>query len=277
MRYIVPQLRMASDQVFPTSAQRNERSCRHHCSYTKPQNLVRHPTPPFPHLLSFRCHSELPLQSFNAQLLSKRVSTPYIDSPPSSPTNNPAMLLTKPLSTFLNANRSPHIHTLLLITPTGKLLSSSSSVPASLLRNQATIACSVWELYGPITSAGTISASLPPNPASSSDDEDNNAHQSSDPSVSSILIQLETGTMVIRALRCSLLFVVIGPCPLASSTSARRLTQGLSYLSVQSATSPPASSHSQTNGEVTERRPDGSSTNLYGLGGGVGAADGGEH
>lgn len=77
--------------------------------------------------------------------------------------------------------------------------------------------------------------------------------------------------MVIRALRCSLLFVVIGPSP-APSTSVRGLTQGISYLSVQSATSPPASSHSQTNGDGAERRPGGSSASLNGLGGGGTAA-----
>jgi hypothetical protein len=191
------------------------------------------------------------------------------------------MLLTKPLSIFLNANRSPHIHTLFLVTPTGKLLSSSSSAPATLLRNQATIACSVWELYNPITSAGTISAALPSDSDSDSDsassrssdhddDKDESAHRGADPAVSSILVQLETGTMVIRALRCSLLFVVIGPSP-PPSTSVRGLTQGVSYLSVQSATSPPASSHSQTNGEGAERRLDGGSASLNGLGGGAGA------
>jgi hypothetical protein len=185
------------------------------------------------------------------------------------------MLLTKPLSTFLNANRSPHIHTLFLVTPAGKLLSSSSSAPATLLRNQATIACSVWELYHPITTAGTISASLPSLSDSDSDsDKDENLHQSPDPAVSSILIQLETGTMVIRALRCSLLFVVIGPSP-APSTALRGLTQGVSYLSVQSAASPPTSSHSQTNGDGAERRLEGSSAGLNGLGGGGGAAPAG--
>jgi hypothetical protein len=181
------------------------------------------------------------------------------------------MLLTKPLSTFLNANRSPHIHTLLLVTPAGKLLSSSSSAPASLLRNQATVACSVWELYGPIAAAGTIGVALPSTSASSDDDEDYSAHRTADPGVSSILIQLETGTMIIRALRCSLLFVVIGPSP-ASQTGVRGLTQGVSHLSMQSATSPPASSHSQTNGEGAERRQEGSFANFNGLGGGGGGA-----
>jgi hypothetical protein len=80
--------------------------------------------------------------------------------------------------------------------------------------------------------------------------------------------------MVIRALRCSLLFVVIGPSP-ASSAGVQGLTQGVSYLSVQSTTSPPASSHSQTNGEGTERRQDGNYTNLNGLGAGAAAPTGG--
>ena len=77
--------------------------------------------------------------------------------------------------------------------------------------------------------------------------------------------------MVIRALRCSLLFVVIGPSP-APSTPMRGLTQGVSYLSVQSAASPPTSSHSQTNGDGAERRLEGSSASLNGLSSGGGAA-----
>lgn len=81
--------------------------------------------------------------------------------------------------------------------------------------------------------------------------------------------------MVIRALRCSLLFVVIGPSP-APSTSVRGLTQGISYLSVQSAASPPASSHAHANWEGAERRLDnsGSTTNVNGLGGGAVSAAG---
>jgi hypothetical protein len=192
------------------------------------------------------------------------------------------MLLTKPLTTFLNANLTPYIHTLFLCTPTGKLLSSSSShIPASTLRAQATLACSIWNLYKPLTAAGTISAALPSSHSTDSkhDDDDKEEEEEdeneggvaeSDPNISSIIIQLDHGTMHVRALKCSLLFVVIGPSPSppsASSTSLRGLRQDLSYLSVASAASPPTSSHSVINGEGTvERRQGSSSSNLNGLG-----------
>ena len=188
------------------------------------------------------------------------------------------MLLTKPLHTFLNANRTPYIHTLLLVTPTGKLLSSSSSVPASTLRAQATYACSIWALYKPLIATGTLTSALPipsqsrndDNSDEEDDEEDNEnipdaAHRSADPDVSSITIQLEEGIMIIRALKCSLLFVVIGPAPpapsAASSASLQGLRHDLSYLSVSSAGAPASSGAASTE----KRLGNASYTSLNGL------------
>jgi hypothetical protein len=178
------------------------------------------------------------------------------------------MLLTKPLQNFLNANRTPYVHTLLLVTPTGKLLSSSSPIPASTLRAQATHACSIWSLYKPLIAAGTITSALPSPFHDEEEDEDDHtmARRAADPGISSITIQLEKGVMIIRALKCSLLFVVVGPLPAsasASSSSPHGLRQGLSFLSVASAASPPTSSHSGIEGRG--RRHDASFTSLNGL------------
>jgi len=146
------------------------------------------------------------------------------------------MLLTKHLSNFLNANRSPQLHTILLVTPTGKLLSSSSPLPSSTLRNQATLACSLWELYAPLVEDGTVEASLP---------SDGHEHESEPDTerkdLSSILIQLDHGIMIIRELKCSLFLVTIG-LPPSSTTSPppqlQHLSQGLGYLALHQSTQP---------------------------------------
>lgn len=113
------------------------------------------------------------------------------------------MLLTKRLSTFLANNASPQLHTLLLLSPTGKILSSSSPSSASVLRTQATLACSLWNIYHPFpsTTSSIISSSLPNSTPSPDSDKDLN----------SITIQLSHGIMVIRVLQSGLLFVAIGP------------------------------------------------------------------
>ncbi len=138
------------------------------------------------------------------------------------------MLLTNHLSNFLNANRNPQLHTILLVTPTGKLLSSSSPLPSSTLRNQATLACSLWELYTPLVEDGTVQASLP------SDNHEQELEPSTDrKDISSILIQLDHGIMIIRALKCSLFLVSIGlPPSSTNSTPQQPLSQGLGFLTL---------------------------------------------
>lgn len=122
------------------------------------------------------------------------------------------MLLTKPLSTFLSQNVSPQLPTLLLISPTGKLLSSSSPLPASILRSQSTIACTHWDIYQNSNLNDRIAPTLPgvAGQASSS--------RASSLDLASMVLQLTQGVMVIRALSCGLLFVAIGPSITPSAT-----------------------------------------------------------
>ena len=116
------------------------------------------------------------------------------------------MLLTKRLTTFLSQSTTPQLQTLLLLSPTGKLLCSSSPSPASTLRTQATLACSLWNLYHPFnnSTSSLASSSLPPSPTS-------REIRDSEKDLSCITIQLEYGIMCIRALSSGLLFVAIGP------------------------------------------------------------------
>lgn len=149
------------------------------------------------------------------------------------------MLLTKRLTTFLNDNTSPHLHTLLLLTPTGKLLSSSSPLPASTLRMQSTIASSLWSQYSSSQSmtSSLVSASLPDVPNAVS------GNTTAGREISNILIQLEFGIMVIRGLQSGLLFVAIGPSstpPVASQRSHHQLTSLPSHLSPPSSPLPPS-------------------------------------
>ncbi|TVY59685.1 hypothetical protein LSUE1_G009267 [Lachnellula suecica] len=112
------------------------------------------------------------------------------------------MLLTKPLTTFLSQNVTQQLPTLLLISPTGKLLSSSSTLPASSLRTQSTVACTMWNLYQP-SASDRIASALPQTRSSSAN--------TNSADLSSITVQLSQGIMVIRSLSCGLLFVAIGP------------------------------------------------------------------
>ncbi|KAI9736523.1 MAG: hypothetical protein M1818_006034 [Claussenomyces sp. TS43310] len=183
------------------------------------------------------------------------------------------MLFTKPLTTFLNANRTAQLQTLALITPSGKVLSSSSTSSAPVLRAQATLACSLWALYNPLAATGTLTSSLPPHTQGEEEEEEeededdddvenvNNRDHPADPEVSSVLIQLEHGTMVIRALRCSLLFIAIAPPSPASSippsSGLRPLHHDLAHRALAtSLSSSPPSSHagSSINGDARESR-----------------------
>lgn len=118
------------------------------------------------------------------------------------------MLFTKNLTEFLSKNTNPTLPTLLLVSPAGKLLSSSSTLPASRLRTQATLSHSLWTLYFP--SVSFISAALP-----ASEQEAADKHE-----LSTITIQLTHGLMIIRALKCGLLFVAINTCNILSRESA---------------------------------------------------------
>jgi hypothetical protein len=155
-----------------------------------------------------RCHSTYPplpiIQTWLILPAPSQSPRPPTTHHPLS-TMSQTMLLTKPLSTFLATHTSPQLPTLLLLSPTGKLLSSSSPSAASTLRTQATLACSLWTLYHPFqtTTSPLVASALPSSDLSqtlSSNQEDLNA----------ITIQLEFGIMCIRALKSGLLFVAIG-------------------------------------------------------------------
>jgi hypothetical protein len=166
-----------------------------------------------------------------------------IPSSPFSPISS-TMLLTKRLTTFLSQNTTPHLPTLLLLSPAGKLLSSSSPLPASNLRTQATLACSLWALYQPNVSSLITSALPPPQSTSNTNPRGSDATISSTTTaaenghdLAAITIQLSHGVMVIRALSCGLLFVAIGP----SSIGVPSPSQTLHAQSISSHTSPPSS------------------------------------
>ncbi|KAI0849816.1 hypothetical protein F5Y00DRAFT_234920 [Daldinia vernicosa] len=122
---------------------------------------------------------------------------------PSSPT--PSLLLTKRLTAFLSANLGPQVHTAVLTTLSGKLLAHASPHPVGTLRTQCTVAASVWALY---STPETVAEALPQSQSSQS-----TSCPSSPSSLtpSAVTIQLVAGVMVIRRLRCGLLFVCIGP------------------------------------------------------------------
>ncbi|KAF7923262.1 hypothetical protein BELL_0033g00050 [Botrytis elliptica] len=149
----------------------------------------------------------------------------------SHPPQSQTMLLSKRISTFLQNNISPHLHTLMLLTPTGKLLSTSSSSPASVLRHQGTLALSLWTLYSPFP-AQTVSDALPPN------GEASNGRTPKSRETKSILIQMELGIMVIRLLACGLLFVAIGPTPGASGTTTPQIQREGGLISISQPASP---------------------------------------
>ncbi|TGJ88183.1 hypothetical protein E0Z10_g578 [Xylaria hypoxylon] len=113
----------------------------------------------------------------------------------------PPLLLTKRLTAFLRANLSPQIHTSLITTVAGKLLTHASPHSVAALRTQATVAASLWALYAAPSTSTSIESALP-------------SHASTlvgKPTSSAITVQLAGAVVAIRYLRCGLLFVCIGP------------------------------------------------------------------
>ncbi|KAI1100620.1 hypothetical protein F4804DRAFT_39533 [Jackrogersella minutella] len=129
--------------------------------------------------------------------------------PPNAPT--PSLLLTKRLTAFLSSNLSPQIHTAVLTTLSGKLLAHASPHPVHALRTQCTVAASIWALYSTPPAAGTTVAEAlppPPPPQTTTTTTHPDTHA---PVPNAVTIQLTGGVMVIRHLRCGLLFVCVGP------------------------------------------------------------------
>lgn len=161
----------------------------------------------------------------------------------SLPSQHPPLLLTKRLTSFLHANQTSQLPTLLVATQTGKLLAHASPNPVSLLRTHATVAASLFAIH--TSSAPALSAALPggahtPEGIPSSplrgddydDDGDADTYDEQEeeeeeedsrgrprpPPVApdllkpaTITVQLSGGTVLIRRLKCGLLFVCVGP------------------------------------------------------------------
>ncbi|KAL7783155.1 hypothetical protein V8C43DRAFT_318550 [Trichoderma afarasin] len=175
---------------------------------------------------------------------SKFTKTTAIEKSPtvamSVPTATPPLLLTKRLNTFLHSHQTAHLPTLLLTTSQGKLLAHASSQPVSVLRTHATVAASLLAIH--TSSSAAIPTALPgsrtPDPMSSSPGSphgsDDNHHLSHDEDEDAdgphatesarskqrprrtirpvtITVQLSEGTVIIRRLKCGLLFVCVGP------------------------------------------------------------------
>lgn len=159
------------------------------------------------------------------------------------------MLLTKRLTAFLSQNTTPQVPTLLLISPTGKLLASASSTPTSKLRTQSTLACTLWNLYQPyqnveshvLTDALDTEDETHGKSTSNGDPVPTISKRGEEEDPCSITIQLTEGVMVIRGLKCQLLFVAIGTTPSTQYPTSPKLHAQAQHLSSSSFGSPPAS------------------------------------
>ncbi|KAK7409008.1 hypothetical protein QQX98_008827 [Neonectria punicea] len=149
----------------------------------------------------------------------------------SYPNHTPPLLLTKRLTAFLHANQTPTLPTLLLTSPHGKLLAHASPQPVSILRTHATVAASLLAIHS--SSSPVLPSSLPgsrtPDPIGSSPPDEDDDGDADDEQLSqsqhqyqnspkakpikpaTITVQLSGGTVVIRRLKCGLLFVCVGP------------------------------------------------------------------
>ncbi|KAM5348767.1 hypothetical protein ACJ41O_008590 [Fusarium nematophilum] len=151
----------------------------------------------------------------------------------------PPLLLTKRLTAFLHANQTAQLPTLLLTTPHGKLLAHASPQPVAVLRTHATVAASLLAIHS--TSAPALASALPgsrtPDPIGSSppdedddrEDDDDDDDETTDRlsrsqqldshrsargrgiKPATVTVQLSSGTVVVRRLKCGLLFVCVGP------------------------------------------------------------------
>lgn len=124
----------------------------------------------------------------------------------------PPLLLTKRLTSFLQLNLSPQITTLLLLSPDGKLLAYASQppIPVATLRTHGTVAASLYTIHSNGADQDTIDAALPPGSRARRTSRGSGSSKGEGPLA--VTIQLESGTvLVIRRLRCGMLFVCMGP------------------------------------------------------------------
>ncbi|KUI59114.1 hypothetical protein VP1G_06343 [Cytospora mali] len=130
---------------------------------------------------------------------------------------HPPLLLTKRLTSFLHLNLSPQITTLLLLTPDGKLLAYASQppIPVATLRTHGTVAASLYTIHSNGTDLDSIDGALPPGSRGSTASRRRRRSSvvtSTGSGPLAVTIQLESGVvLVIRKLKCGMLFVCMGP------------------------------------------------------------------
>lgn len=124
----------------------------------------------------------------------------------------PPLLLTKRLTSFLQLNLSQQITTLLLLSPDGKLLAYASQpqIPVATLRTHGTVAASLYTIHSNGADQDTIDAALPPGSRARRTSRGSSSSSKSEGPLA-VTIQLESGTvLVIRRLKCGMLFVCMG-------------------------------------------------------------------
>ncbi|ROV91573.1 hypothetical protein VPNG_09736 [Cytospora leucostoma] len=138
---------------------------------------------------------------------------------------HPPLLLTKRLTSFLHLNLSPQLTTLLLLTPDGRLLAYASQppIPVATLRTHGTVAASLYAIHSNGTDPDTLDGALPPGSweftATRRRRRDSSNAASTGSAPLAVTIQLESGVvLVIRKLKCGMLFVCMGP-PTGESAS----------------------------------------------------------
>ncbi|KFA53156.1 hypothetical protein S40293_03106 [Stachybotrys chartarum IBT 40293] len=186
------------------------------------------------------------------------------------PNSTPPLLLTKRLAAFLHANQTPQLPTLLLTTAHGKLLAHASPHPVALLRTHATVAASLFAIYtsSSVALPSALPGARSPDPVASppparpgrddaldtedDDDDDDEEYEDdyeggsddagtarNDAAVRNaaravkpvtITVQLSGGTVVIRLLKCGLLFVCVGPAAAAAAAASDQPDQSQHLL-----------------------------------------------
>ena len=131
----------------------------------------------------------------------------------------PPLLLTKRLNGFLHANATPQLPTLLLTTCHGKLLAHASPLPVSALRTHATVAASLLSIHTSSSADGT-------GPADDAASQDTAVEGVAAVKPATITVQLSGGTVVIRGLKCGLLFVIVGPSVQLDAEAASQTSAG---------------------------------------------------
>ncbi|KAJ4423123.1 hypothetical protein N0V82_002252 [Gnomoniopsis sp. IMI 355080] len=170
-------------------------------------------------------------------------------------TRPPPLLLTKRLTSFLALNLTPTLNTLLLLTPDGKLLAyaSNPSLPVTTLRTHGTVAASLFAIHTSGTDRETVGGAL--------GGRGDGGGSAPEDAPLAVTIQLETGVvLVIRRLRCSMLFVAMGPPqPISTENSSRPQTQHQQHAHFQPLAGAIAgtagSSPAHTNGDQSPPQP----------------------